>query len=273
MSKRKVRLNIDFITDERPDIEVVHDDLTEDTEGQDKALPGGELSTDEKIRAAQEQLARLRLQQEEIDRQKKHLKLLHFKQESFVAGKREILSNIERGIDLVEEQLLLVQFEERRSPKTSGMFRSKKRVENLTEALELLNKHREVLKSLQPEKWHRCELDRELDSALSAIENAYDYYHKFIQKEGVLFKELNPNILALEDTWHGRHCRLFASGALGMMVVTAFTGSFPTATIVLAISAAACTVFAAMHFYRGLKEMAEDAHKSERMWSDPNLSE
>ncbi len=128
---------------------------------------GGSLeNVDLKVKAAQEQLLQLRLQQEEIERQKQHLEGLRIKQERFVAGKRDLLEKIGRSAGHVEREL----------------YDAQKRVEELSTTHDEFRRHLEILKSLQPEKWHRTQVNEELDNALSAIEDAENDFAKGIRR-------------------------------------------------------------------------------------------
>ncbi|WP_395745246.1 hypothetical protein [Prosthecobacter sp.] len=123
-------------------------------------------NVDSKVKAAQEQLLELRRQQEEIERQKQHLEALRIKQERFVAGKRDLLEKISRSASLVEREL----------------YDAQKRVEDLASIHDDFRRHQEILKSLQPEKWHRAQVSEELDSALAAIDDAEGDYAKGIRR-------------------------------------------------------------------------------------------
>ncbi|WP_395752221.1 hypothetical protein [Prosthecobacter sp.] len=123
-------------------------------------------NVDSKVKAAQEQLLELRRQQEEIERQKQHLEALRVKQERFVAGKRDLVEKISRSASLVEREL----------------YDAQKRVEEFALTHDEFRRHLEILKSLQPEKWHRSQVSEELDSALAAIEDAEGDYAKGIRR-------------------------------------------------------------------------------------------
>lgn len=123
-------------------------------------------NVDSKVKAAQEQLLELRRQQEEIERQKQHLEALRVKQERFVAGKRDLVEKIGRSAGLVEREL----------------YDAQKRVEEFALTHDEFRRHLEILKSLQPEKWHRAQVSEELDSALAAIEDAESDYAKGIRR-------------------------------------------------------------------------------------------
>lgn len=123
-------------------------------------------NVDQKVKAAQEQLLQLRMQQEEIERQKQHLEALRIKQERFVAGKRELLDKLGRCNNHVEREL----------------FDSQRRVEELSLVHEEFCRHLNILKGLQPEKWHRSQVDEELEHALAAIGDAENDYAKGLRR-------------------------------------------------------------------------------------------
>lgn len=123
-------------------------------------------NVDSKVKAAQEQLLQLRMQQEEIERQKQHLEALRVKQERFIAGKRELLDKLGRAAGHVERAL----------------YDAQKRVEELGTTHDEFRKHLDILRSLQPEKWHRTQVDQELDQALVAIDDAENDYAKAMRR-------------------------------------------------------------------------------------------
>ena len=130
-------------------------------------MDGGSLDDmDHKVKAAQEQLQHLRAQQEEIERQKQHLETMRVKQERFVAGKRDLLEKLGRAAGSVERDL----------------YDAQKRVEELSLTHDDFCRHHEILKSLQPEKWHRSQVDEELDHALVAIEDAEADFSKGLRR-------------------------------------------------------------------------------------------
>lgn len=128
--------------------------------------PSSFENVENKVKAAQEQLKQLRHQQEEIERQQQHLENLRIKQERFVAGKRDLLDKIARANGHVERELDDAQ----------------KRADELRITHEEFSRHLDVLKSLQPEKWHRTQVDQELDSALAAIEDAESDFAKGLRR-------------------------------------------------------------------------------------------
>lgn len=117
---------------------------------------------DLKVKEAQEQLLALRIQQEEIEKQKQYLEVLRQKQERFVAGKRDLSDKLTRAVSGLDREL----------------YDAQKLVEELSLTKDTFNRHLEVLRALQPEKWQRHQVDDELDRALTAVEDAEDDFAK-----------------------------------------------------------------------------------------------
>lgn len=119
-------------------------------------------NVDAKVREAQERLASLRHEAEEIERQKQHLEALQVKQERFVAGKRDLTDKLTRSVTTLDREL----------------YDAQKLVEELSITKDAFNRHLDVLKSLQVEKWARDRMDEELERALTAVEDAGNEYAK-----------------------------------------------------------------------------------------------
>ncbi len=115
-----------------------------------------------KVKEAQEQLLQLRHQSEELERQKLHLEQLRIRQDRFVTGKRDLTDKLSRSVTMLEREL----------------YDAQKLVEELSITKDSFNRHLETLRSLQPEKWQRSNVDEELDRALSAVEDAGSEYAK-----------------------------------------------------------------------------------------------
>ncbi len=121
---------------------------------------------DHKVKAAQERLTLLRQQQEEIEREKKHLEELRQKQERFATGKRDVLEKLTRSTSGLDREL----------------YEAQKLVEEISLTRDTFARHLDVLRQLQPEKWARSQVDQELDNALAAIEDAEDDYSKGVRR-------------------------------------------------------------------------------------------
>lgn len=119
-----------------------------------------------KVKAAQERLTLLRQQQEEIEREQKHLEELRQKQELFASGKRDVLEKLTRSTSGLDREL----------------YDAQKLVEEISITRDTFARHLEIIRGLQPEKWSRTQVDVELDSALTAIEDADEDYAKGIRR-------------------------------------------------------------------------------------------
>lgn len=119
-------------------------------------------NVDMKVKEAQEQLLQLRLQAEEMERQKQRLEVLKQKQERFVTGKRDLSEKMGRSVTILEREL----------------YDAQKLVEELSLTKDSFNRHLDILRSLQPEKWPRHQMDEELDRALVAVEDAGSEFAK-----------------------------------------------------------------------------------------------
>ena len=121
---------------------------------------------DHKVKAAQERLTLLRQQQEEIEREKKHLEELRQKQERFASGKRDVLEKLARSTSGLDREL----------------YEAQKLVEEISLTRDTFARHLDILRQLQPEKWARSQVDQELDNALAAIEDAEEDYTKGVRR-------------------------------------------------------------------------------------------
>ncbi len=141
---------------------LIFEDAPEFHETGNPAGHTSEQDVESKVRAAKETLQQLRQQQEEIERQAKALEELKLKQETFVAGKREMADKFSRSLSSIELNL-----EECR-----------KQLECLTVTRDNYAQHLQIIKGLQPEKWAPDHTDDELDNALSLIEDAVEDYDR-----------------------------------------------------------------------------------------------
>ncbi len=126
--------------------------------------PGEDM--DKQVKDAQQRLATLRAQQEEVERQKMILENLRQKQDRFVSGKRDVVEKMDRSLRAIGDEL-----EEAR-----------RRVDDLAITHKDFQDHLEELKTILPERWHRSQLDQELDGALGALSEAEVCYEKGIRR-------------------------------------------------------------------------------------------
>lgn len=147
---------------------LVFEDAPEFRESRDSDTLPPEQDVESKVRAAKEHLQQLRQQQEEIEKQAQQLEELKKKQETFVAGKREMSDKLTRSLSNIE-----VTLEETR-----------KQLEHLTVTRDNFSQHINLIRGLQPEKWQNGHTDEELDRALSLIEDAYEDYERGMRRIG-----------------------------------------------------------------------------------------
>ncbi len=121
---------------------------------------------DQQVKEAQQRLAMLRAQQEEVERQKQILESLRQKQERFVAGKKDVTEKLDRCMRAINDEL----------------DEARRRVENLAITQQDFQERMEELKTFLPERWHRSQLDTELDRALGSLDEAEASYEKGMRR-------------------------------------------------------------------------------------------
>lgn len=153
----------------RPDDQYL--DLTEE-----ESLGGEHL--DNQVQKAQEQLLSLKRQQEAIERQKRELEELSRRQEQLQGGKAEMVEKFTRAVVVLERE----------------NYDAGKRVELLNAIHDSFNQHLEVLDSINPKTWDGLDINKELNKALSAVDDAKAEYARSL-----------PKISPAKDTEGGDH--------------------------------------------------------------------
>jgi len=141
-------------TPKEPELELPHDD----------SLSGEHL--DNQVQKAQEQLISLKRQQEQIERQKRELEELSRRQEQLQAGRQEMVDKLTRAIVVLERET----------------YEAQKRVEVLQGIHESFNSHVGQLEEINPKTWEGLDINKELNKALSAVDDARAEYAKSIPK-------------------------------------------------------------------------------------------
>ncbi len=132
-------------------------------------LPEEELShehLDSQVQKAQEQLLSLKRQQETIERQKRELEELSRRQEQLQSGKTEMVEKFTRAMVVVEREV----------------YDAQKRVELLHGIHETFTAHLQSLESINPKAWEGLDINRELNKALSMVDDARAEYGKTLPK-------------------------------------------------------------------------------------------
>jgi DNA repair exonuclease SbcCD ATPase subunit len=128
------------------------------------AMSGEHL--DNQVQKAQEQLVALKRQQEQIERQKRELEELSRRQEQLGIGRQEMLEKFTRAIVVLERET----------------YEAQKRVELLQGLQESFNSHVSVLEMINPKSWDGLDINKELNKALSAVDDSRAEYAKSIPK-------------------------------------------------------------------------------------------
>jgi hypothetical protein len=121
---------------------------------------------DNQVQKAQEQLVALKRQQEQIERQKRELEELSRRQEQLGIGRQEMLEKFTRAIVVLERET----------------YEAQKRVELLQGIQESFNSHVAMLESINPKSWDGLDINKELNKALSAVDDSRAEYAKSIPK-------------------------------------------------------------------------------------------
>ena len=130
----------------------------------DDSLPGEHLDT--QVQKAQEQLLSLKRQQDVIERQKRELEEMSRRQEQLHAGRTEMLERFTRAMVVIERET----------------YDAQKRVEQLQGIHESFSQHLQYLESINPKMWEGLDLNKEMNKALSAVDDARAEYNKALPK-------------------------------------------------------------------------------------------
>ena len=131
---------------------------------EDDSLQGEHL--DNQVQRAQEQLLSLKRQQEAIEKQKRELEELSRRQEQLQAGKAEMVEKFTRAVVVLEREA----------------YDAKKRVELLAGIHESFSGHLDALEAINPKTWDGLDINKELNKALSAVDDARAEYSSSLPK-------------------------------------------------------------------------------------------
>ena len=142
---------------------------------------------DEQVQRAQEQLVRLKREQEQIEKQKRELEELSRRQESLQQGRAEMVEQFTRALVVLERET----------------YDAQKRVEQLKTINESFVQHLEVLESVNPKAWENSDINKELNKALSAVDDARAEYAR---SRAVINAESSEEVLEpVSADIHGRY--------------------------------------------------------------------
>jgi chromosome segregation ATPase len=117
---------------------------------------------DSQVQKAQEQLLHLRRQQEMIEKQKRELEEMSRRQEQLQQGRHEMVEQFTRALVVIERQA----------------YDAQKRVEQLRATHESFSQHLQMVEAINPKSWDPGDINRELNRALSAVDDARTEYAK-----------------------------------------------------------------------------------------------
>lgn len=140
------------------------DDAPEFNVGHSDEYPVEDM--DQQVREAQQRLSKLRAEQEELEHQRKILENLKQKQERFIAGRKDITEKLDRSLRAI----------------TDDLEDARRHVEDLAATQQDFRDRLDELKLFLPERWHRNQLDQELDKAISALIEAETSFEKGIRR-------------------------------------------------------------------------------------------
>ncbi|MEM8952588.1 MAG: hypothetical protein AAGD22_00410 [Verrucomicrobiota bacterium] len=135
-------------------------------------VPAMNEDFDEKVQQAQEQLLKLRHQQEQVEKQKVELEELGAQQDKFTDGRAAISERLNTAIATLDRE---AQEAERRA-------------EEFLQTKESFARHLDRISLFNPEQWARTDLGGELTRALSTIEDAECDYKNSMKRIGGLLE-------------------------------------------------------------------------------------
>jgi septal ring factor EnvC (AmiA/AmiB activator) len=131
---------------------------------------------DDQVQKAQEQLIQLKRQQDQIEKQKRELEELSRRQEQFQQGKAEMIEHFTRALVILERQI----------------YDAQKRVEQLRSINESFIQHLATIEAINPKAWENSDITKELNRALSAVDDARTEYTR---SRAVISAETNEDVL------------------------------------------------------------------------------
>jgi septal ring factor EnvC (AmiA/AmiB activator) len=139
---------------------------------------------DDQVQKAQEQLIQLKRQQDHIEKQKRELEELSRRQEQFQQGKAEMIDHFTRALVILERQI----------------YDAQKRVEQLRSINESFVQHLATIEAINPKAWENSDINKELNRALSAVDDARAEYTR---SRAVISAETNEDVLPASNSQAG----------------------------------------------------------------------
>ena len=187
--------------------------------GQPQRAPTRE-EVDSRVADAQQKLAELRREQEELERQRAAHEETRRRQMEFQTGRQEILQNLTRGVGLLEE----TEFSARRD------------AEQMAKALVDLRDALAKVGALHEETWTKDNFSTELTRALTTLENARMEWNAARLKFPVLSGQIPEGVARPAENAEPRSS-LLAAQSFGELCRVGLALTWPLATVaVLALA-------------------------------------
>jgi len=135
---------------------------------------GGDFTDDDRqgenverqVREAQERLTKLRQEQEQIEQERRLLETLKQKQAQFIHGRESLAGVLEQHLHAIDQDL----------------DSTRQYLEDLSAAQRDFRARLDELRSFLPERWHRNQLEQELDHALNSLLEAEASFEKGLRR-------------------------------------------------------------------------------------------
>ncbi|MEI8342614.1 MAG: hypothetical protein WCH43_13910 [Verrucomicrobiota bacterium] len=131
----------------------------------------------DQVQKAQEQLIQLKRQQESIEKQKRELEELARRQDQLQGGKSEMVEQFTRALVVLERQA----------------YDTQKKLEQLKTVHETFVQHLEIIEAINPKNWDNLDINKELNRALSAVDDARAEYQR---SRAVINADADSEVLA-----------------------------------------------------------------------------
>jgi len=115
---------------------------------------------DSKLRAAQDELDRIQLQREQLERQKSELEELTGRKRDFLSQQAELTEKLTSSLTLIDR----------------GLFEINQEADDLQQCRVCFAAHLDKIQKLSPENWGRDVLSEKLEKAMMSIDIASDEY-------------------------------------------------------------------------------------------------
>jgi flagellar biosynthesis chaperone FliJ len=178
---------------------------------------------DDQVQKAQEQLIHLKRQQEQIEKQKRELEEQRRRQELYQQGKAEMIDHFTRALVVLERQI----------------YDAQKRVEQLRSINESFIQHLAGLEAINPKAWEGSDINKELNRALGAVDDARAEYTR---SRAIISAETDEDMLAAPGAAGGAYSEGSAQG-FGYWLKSGLAFTLPLLLVGLAILVALCVLF------------------------------